>query len=74
MDRTSNDFRFSAAVASFGMLLRKSAYSGNSSYQSILDLANPARGTDKYRYRAEFIQLVEKAAVMDHPIISKENP
>jgi Ca-activated chloride channel homolog len=55
----SDDFRFSAAVASFGMLLRNSEYRGNSTYESVLELARNANGVDKEGYRAEFIKLVE---------------
>ena len=58
---TSDNFRFSAAVASFGMLLRKSEFMGNSTIQSVLDLAKSAKGTDEEGYRAEFIQLVKTA-------------
>ena len=55
---TSDNFRFSAAVASFGMLLRGSQHMGSSSAQLVLDLANDAKGRDEEGYRAEFIQLV----------------
>ncbi|WP_346859984.1 von Willebrand factor type A domain-containing protein [uncultured Draconibacterium sp.] len=56
---TSDDFRFSAAVASFGMVLRDSEFKGTSSLSSILDLARDAKGTDEEGYRSEFIQLVK---------------
>ncbi len=55
---TSENFRFSAAVASFGMLLRGSEHMGSSSAQLVLDLATDSRGGDEEGYRAEFIQLV----------------
>ncbi len=58
---TSPAFRFSAAVAAFGMLLRDSAHKGASSYDLILGLARGAKGPDAAGYRAEFIRLVEKA-------------
>ncbi|MCA9543264.1 MAG: DUF3520 domain-containing protein, partial [Myxococcales bacterium] len=58
---TSADFRFSAAVAAFGMLLRDSQHKGASSYGLILGLARDAKGADRAGYRAEFIRLVEKA-------------
>ncbi|QGY46719.1 DUF3520 domain-containing protein [Maribellus comscasis] len=56
---TSNDFRFSAAVASFGMLLRNSEFKGNTSIDSIVKLAKNAKGEDDNGYRSEFIQLVK---------------
>ena len=59
---TSDNFRFSAAVASFGMLLRGSEYKQSSTYQQVVSLANSAKGADKNGYRAEFIKLVEGAS------------
>ncbi len=56
---TSDNFRFSAAVASFGMLLRNSEFKGNTTIESILELAKDAKGEDENGYRAEFIQLVK---------------
>ncbi len=59
---TSDNFRFSAAVAEFGMLLRSSAYSQRASFTQLLTLAKSARGKDENGYRAEFIQLVGAAS------------
>ncbi len=56
---TSDDFRFSAAVASLGMLLRNSEFMGNTNTDSILKLAKNAKGDDEEGYRSEFIQLVK---------------
>jgi Ca-activated chloride channel family protein len=55
----SNNFRFSAAVASFGMILRKSEFKGSSTYQLAIDLAKGSKGEDPEGYRSEFIQLVK---------------
>lgn len=60
-NRASQDFRFAAAVAGFGMLLRESPYRGNASFESVLDLAEAAKGSDRAGYRGEFISLVSKA-------------
>jgi Ca-activated chloride channel family protein len=57
--RTSNDFRFAAAVAEWGMLLRESEHRGRSTADGVLALARGARGEDREGYRAEFIRLVE---------------
>lgn len=61
-EKTSDDFRFAAAVASFGMLLRTSEFKGSTTIDSILNLAKSAKGTDEEGYRAEFIQLVKTIA------------
>lgn len=55
---SSANFRFAAAVAEFGMILRNSDYKGSSSVESILKLAQGSRGEDNDGYRAEFMRLV----------------
>ncbi len=59
---TSDNYRFAAAVASFGMLLRNSEFKQHASYTSVLQLAKTAVGNDAEGYRKEFIQLVKSAA------------
>ena len=61
---TSVDFRFAASVASFGMLLRDSPYKGGWTYDAVLELAAEAVGEDMNGYRAEFLELVEKAGAL----------
>ncbi len=58
---TSDNFRFSAAVAEFGLLLRSSDYKQQSSYSQVVNMAKGARGIDDNGYRAEFIRLVQSA-------------
>jgi Ca-activated chloride channel family protein len=58
----SENTRFAAAVAEFGMLLRDSKSKGKSSFENCLALARESRGDDSEGYRAEFISLVEKSA------------
>jgi Ca-activated chloride channel family protein len=64
LERTSEDFRFSAAVAAFGQLLRGGRYTGKFAYGDVEQLARSARGEDKFGYRSEFLQLVRQAATM----------
>jgi Ca-activated chloride channel family protein len=59
VSETSDNFRFSAAVAGFGMLLRDSEYKGTINNDQVLSLARGSKGYDKDGYRAEFIRLVE---------------
>jgi len=61
----SENFRFAAAVAEYGMLLRNSEFKGQSSYLQALTLARGARGTDEQGYRAEFIKLLEVSQILD---------
>ncbi|HEX8320175.1 YfbK domain-containing protein [Longimicrobium sp.] len=59
---TSDDFRFAAAVAAFGMVLRESEHRGRATVQQVLTLARGARGGDAEGYRGEFIRMVEDYA------------
>lgn len=59
--QASADFRFAAAVAAFGLVLRQSAYKGSASFEKVLTLATPARGDDRAGYRDDFIRLVGEA-------------
>jgi Ca-activated chloride channel family protein len=63
-EKASEDFQFSAAVASFAMLLRDSPYKGHSNYGLVLELAEAAKKHDPSGYRAEFIDLVKKAKTL----------
>lgn len=64
LDKTSNDFRFAAAVAGYGMLLTGSEQAGGLNWQQVLDLAKNARGQDEDGWRAEFIRLVETTELL----------
>lgn len=59
VDKTSDNFRWSASVAAFGMLLRESEYCKNFSYDKVIQLAEASRGRDKEGYRIEFINMVK---------------
>ena len=59
LNKTSNDFRWSASVAAFGMLLRESEYVKNYTYDQVIQLAQGAKGEDKEGYRVEFINMAK---------------
>ncbi len=61
LEEASENFKFSAAVAGFGMLLRDSKYKGSATFDQIEELAIQAKGKDKYGYRDEFITLIDLA-------------
>jgi Ca-activated chloride channel family protein len=61
MQFTSANFRFAAAVAEFGMLLRNSSFKQQASYKEVISMATNAIGADKEGYRKEFLQLVQSA-------------
>lgn len=74
LDQTSSDFRWAAAVAGFGMILRESQYKGDANIPSILDLAQGARGNDEGGYRSEMIELMKKARSIPAPQPSTTSP
>ncbi|MEI8204000.1 MAG: von Willebrand factor type A domain-containing protein [Bacteroidota bacterium] len=60
----SENFKFSAAVAAFSMLLRDSKFIGKTSYSDVIKLSKQGRGADDEGYRSEFIKLVEMAELI----------
>ena len=68
----STDFRFAAAVAEFGMLLRDSPFKGSSSYDRVVTAAEANLGPDPGSHRAEFVGLVRKARRFEQ--VQREDP
>ena len=62
--QASQDFKFAAAVASFGMILRESPYKGNGTLAAVLELAEEGKGSDPHGYRGEFLELVKLARAL----------
>jgi Ca-activated chloride channel homolog len=55
---------FASAVAEFGMLLRESPFRGTASFESLTARARKFQGDDEQGYRAQFVQLAERAATL----------
>jgi Ca-activated chloride channel homolog len=68
LEDASADFRFAAAVAGFGQLLRGGPsggrYTGALDYADVVRLARAACGDDAFGYRGEFINLATTAAAL----------
>ncbi len=60
----SEDFKFAAAVAGFGMLLRDSMHKGDASFAAVRTWAEAGIGADAGGYRAEFVDLVRRAEAL----------
>ena len=60
----SADFKFAAAVAEFGMLLRDSEFKGSGTMGAVLQWAQEGKSADTNGYRAGFLELVRKAQVL----------
>jgi len=55
------DSKFATSVAAFAQLLRGDSYIKSFSYDDVINLAQSAKGEDKFGYRAEFINTVRLA-------------
>lgn len=64
LNRTSDNFRFAAAVAEFGMLLGNSEYKGKGNFEMVEQMAKQAIGDDTEGYRKEFVQMVQNASLL----------
>jgi Ca-activated chloride channel homolog len=64
LTQTSENFRWVAAVAGFGMKLRDSEYVKDFSYGSIESLAEGSRGKDPDGYRIEFIKMIKSLELL----------
>lgn len=64
LSQSSENMRFSAAVAGFGLLLRQSQYKGNLTFDQVIGLAKSSIGKDSEGYRAEFIRMVKNAKLL----------
>lgn len=71
-DKASEDVRFSACVAAFGMLLSNSENANEISYKTIESIAAEALGSDPGGYRLEFTGLVRNAREISEMLKSGE--
>ncbi|TAK42457.1 MAG: DUF3520 domain-containing protein [Saprospiraceae bacterium] len=69
---TSDNFRFAAAVAEFGMLLRHSEFIGNATYSHAANLAKGAIGKDENGYRAELVRMIETMKALEEPEVTRQ--
>jgi Ca-activated chloride channel homolog len=61
LQNTSEDTKFTTALAAWSMLLRNSDYKGNLEYKTVIELAKSAHTFDPEGYRAECIRLMESS-------------
>lgn len=72
LKKTSDNFRFSAAVAEFGLLLRDSEFKNKANFAQAIQLAKSAKGKDENGYRAELIRLMEMSELMNGSKIAEK--
>lgn len=59
--RASDDLRFAASVAAFGMVLRGSEHCGETTLADVAAWAQASMGADLEGYRSEFVRMVKAA-------------
>ncbi|RQO72397.1 hypothetical protein DBR43_14470 [Pedobacter sp. KBW06] len=69
----SNNFRFAAAVAEFGMLLRQSDFKQNASFDQVISLVKQSMGKDTEGYRYEFLKLVKSSQLLAKDLLTVED-
>ena len=60
-ENASENTRFAAAAAAYGLQLRDSEYKGDATWADILQWASDAQQFDPNGYRSEFLDLIQKA-------------
>jgi Ca-activated chloride channel family protein len=71
-DKTSENFRFSAAVAEFGMLLKQSPFRQDADFDRLISTAQKSIGKDNEGYRAEFVRLAKSAKLLAKELLTNE--
>jgi Ca-activated chloride channel homolog len=69
----SDDFRFVAAVAGFGMLLRNSEFKGSLTYAEVQEMARNARGRDQDGFKAEMARLIQTAEGLSRSMVNSRD-
>ncbi len=73
LDESSDNFRWAAAVAEFGLLLRDSEFKGEATYTHVKKLAEGAKGKDPNGYRRELIDMIDTMkSLADPEVVGRE--
>jgi len=58
-DKSSDNYRWAATVAGFGMMLRDSEYAKDANFAGLIEMGKKAKGQDLEGYRAEMIRMMK---------------
>lgn len=72
--KASDNFRFAAAVAEFGLLLRNSQFKQQSTYKQAVELARSGMGEDTEGYRHELVNLIKNVSLLQGKDLSVAIP
>ncbi|MGV3705802.1 MAG: YfbK domain-containing protein [Arcticibacter sp.] len=70
IEKASSDFRFSAAVAGYGMLLKKSEFIPGYTFGMSAQLASSALDKDDEGFRSEFVRLVKASSLLAEDLLT----
>jgi Ca-activated chloride channel family protein len=73
LNNSSDNFRWAAAVAEFGLLLRDSDFKGEATYTQAKKLAEDAKGKDPNGYRKELIDMIDTMKSLAEPETAGKN-
>jgi len=73
LDASSETYLFSSAVVGFGLMLQDSEFKEALTWETVKDLAKNNLGKDSDGYRAEFLDLIDKAAKLHAKKMQEEN-
>jgi len=59
VSESSENMRFAASIAGFGLIMKDSKFKGDANKQMILDFAESALSFDPHGYRKEYVQLIK---------------
>ena len=68
-DQTSDNYRWSATVAGFGMLLRDSEFKQGANYEHMIAMGKEAMGEDNEGYRAEMIKMMKNVVAINGELL-----
>jgi len=71
LNQSSDNFRWSAAVAEFGMLLRDSEFKSEANYKHCKQLAEGANGKDPNGYRRELVDMIDTMHSIAEPVTAE---
>lgn len=70
LERSSSDFRFAAAVAGYGMLLKKSEFVRGYTAGMAAQLAGSALNNDNEGFRSEFVRLAKASSLLAEDLLT----
>jgi Ca-activated chloride channel family protein len=68
IEKASDNQRFAASVAAYGLILRGSEYKGSADSDMVLKLGTNAEKFDPYGYREEYVDLVKRWISLGCPV------